>query len=111
MNTLEKLLIVGFVLFAFFMISYNLTMVSKTGMFLDNMNSLCGVMTEELRAGIDEDSKCVDYYCYYAPYSPPEGYEDKTTSLCACKCRLASGKVLTSQILGAGTQNQLLADV
>ncbi len=100
MDTMSKIIIVMVVLVLAFNVSYKLALESKTGRYLTNMNTLCGMMTEELRNKIDSDSPCVDYYCYYAPYKPPEGYEDKTSTLCICECRLSNGTIMTTQVLG-----------
>ena len=100
MRTSSKILMVCLGLCLLFVVSYKLTSTAKTGRFMTNMNNVCGIMTDELRNNAGDDTACIDYYCYYAPYSPPEGYEDSTSTLCVCKCRKPTGEVTTHQVLG-----------
>lgn len=64
----------------------------------ENYDKLCAFMTDELNNNINENTTCTEYYCYYKPYAPPEGYET-TQTLCACDCKLENGEIVSIQVL------------
>ena len=64
----------------------------------ENLTQLCDFLTEDMNNKLEENSSCASYYCYYTPYAPPEGFE-KTSTLCACDCKLQNGTIVTVQVL------------
>lgn len=65
----------------------------------DAKNELCIQITQEMNRNVNESTSCKDYYCYYARYAPPEGYEQKTETLCICDCSTLNGTIVSTQIL------------
>jgi hypothetical protein len=65
----------------------------------EDRNNICIVITGQLKSNITGNSTCSDYYCYYAPYAPPVGYENKTETLCICDCKLRDGTIFSTQVL------------
>jgi len=63
-----------------------------------NHEKLCALMTDELNLKINEDSEYTEYYCYYMPYAPPEGYEN-TQTMCVCDGKLHNGETVSIQVL------------
>ena len=99
MKTFEKIFvaIVGIVLIG--VLLFSITSEVNVKKNFEMRNSLCVSITEEMNRNINStNSTCVDYYCYYAPYSSPDGMEH-TETLCICECRKADGSVIKSQIL------------
>ncbi len=63
-------------------------------------------MDEELEEQIEKetgDKSCIEYYCYFEPYKPPEGLEI-TETMCVCECRLEDGRTLRFQMLQPATE-------
>jgi hypothetical protein len=83
-------------------ILFNVVTYVKARNNFEDRNALCIQITDELNKNINESSTCVDYYCYYARYSPPEGMEI-TETLCICDCRTDNGTIVSSQILNIKT--------
>ncbi|MDD5182296.1 MAG: hypothetical protein PHC66_03940 [Candidatus Nanoarchaeia archaeon] len=105
MKTITKIVIFFAITTMVMIILYNIASDTKLKNSFDKRNELCAVITNELKNEIDANTTnatCTDYYCYYASYAPPEGYENKTETLCICDCRTPEGDILTSQILSAG---------
>lgn len=105
MKTFTKIVIFFVITSMVMILLYNFASDTKLKNSSENRNELCAVITHELKNGInlsDTNTTCVDYYCYYASYAPPEGYENATETMCICECRTPSGDILTSQILSAG---------
>lgn len=63
---------------------------------------MCQILTLSLKDQVSENSTCIDYYCYYAPYAAPSPeLQNKTTTLCVCECKQRNGTILTVQVLSA----------
>lgn len=99
---MEKNLIIFFVgLTIIGIVLYNGISSFESHKHFEERNQLCIVVTEQLRMGVNENSTCSDYYCYYAPYAPPAGYENRTETLCVCDCMLRDGTIFSTQVLSA----------
>jgi hypothetical protein len=102
MKAIEKIIIFFVVVCLVSVVSYNVVMNNKVTKYLYDRNKLCEQLTTSLKEQMTENSTCIDYYCYYAPYAPPEGsLGNKTTTLCICDCKLMNGTIATVQILSA----------
>ena len=108
MKMVEKIIIFFIVICIISFASYNFVLNQKVSSFLNDRNKMCSIITGSLKEQVDENSTCVDYYCYYAPYSPPEGdLSNLTTTLCVCDCKQAVGTIISIQILSTiPTKNQ-----
>lgn len=67
--------------------------------YIEERNSICITISDAMNNNVTEDSVCKDYYCYFAPYAPPAGLENKTETLCICDCNLVNGSTTSAQIL------------
>ena len=107
---IEKIMIFFIVICIISFASYNLVLNQKVSSFLYDRNKMCSIITNSLKEQISENSTCVDYYCYYAPYSPPEGdLSNLTTTLCVCDCKQKDGVIRSIQILSTiPSKNQTL---
>jgi len=102
MKSTEKMIIFFAVVIILSIIAFNYVSNQKVSNFYYEHNKMCEMLTTSLKEEVNENSTCIDYYCYYAPYTPPEGaLQNKTTTLCICDCRTRNGTVATIQILSA----------
>lgn len=110
MKMVEKIIIFFIVIGIISFASYNFVLNQKVSSFLDDRNRMCSIITNSLKEQVSENSTCIDYYCYYAPYSPPAGnLSNLTTTLCVCDCKMADGSIKAIQILSTlPTTNQSL---
>jgi hypothetical protein len=100
MKWFDKLIIFFAVIILVSIVAFNLVSEQKTINYLNQKNKMCETITTSLREEITSNSTCIDYYCYYAPYAPPDGtLQNKTTTLCVCDCKLRNGTIITVQIL------------
>lgn len=101
MKTITKVVIM-FVIVSFVMVLlYNIASEIKAQNDFEKRNELCISITSELKQSATENSTCVDYFCYYARYAPPPGYENLTETLCVCDCRTVNGTISSAQILSS----------
>ncbi len=78
------------------------TYTTKTNERLERMNSICEELTVSLNELNESEKVCVEYFCYYEAYTPPEGLEE-TQTMCVCECRLEDGKITKIQVLNPKT--------
>ena len=112
MKGIEKLALFFIVIILISIAAYNYVLNQKTLNFLYEHNKMCEAITTNLKEQVNENSTCIDYYCYYAPYAPPEGtLQNKTTTLCICDCRLSNLSVITIQILSTVPKSYTLSSL
>jgi len=102
MNSITKVGIVFLIICLVMVLFYNLVSDLKNKETFDKQNELCITITNEMKRTIDENSTCTDYYCYYARYTPPAGYENITSTLCICDCKTQDNTIVTTQVLSSG---------
>lgn len=107
MNSVTKVGIV-FVIICFVMVLlYNVTSEIRTQTSFDQKNELCIAITGELNKNTNESESCTAYYCYYARYTPPEGYQNITETMCICDCKTPNGTILSTQVLSPGIEETI----
>jgi len=102
MKTSTKVVIFFLITSLIMVFLYNTVSDFKAKSDFDDHNELCIVIAEEMNRTVNESSSCIDYYCYYARYAPPAGYEAKTETMCICDCKTMNGTIISTQILEAG---------
>ena len=108
MKGIERIILFFLVVILISIAVFNYASNQRTVTFLNEHNKMCQVITASLKEQVNENSTCIDYYCYYAPYAPPEGIlQNRTTTLCVCDCRLKDLSVVTLQILSTIPKNTL----
>jgi len=102
MKTSTKVVVFFLITSLIMVFLFNAVSDFKTKSDFDQRNELCIVIAEEMKRTVNESSSCTDYYCYYARYAPPAGYESQTETLCICDCKTLNGTIISTQILEAG---------
>jgi hypothetical protein len=103
MKTITKVMLSFLIMSLITVLLYNVVYDFKNKQIFDEQNGLCITITNEMKKTMDENSSCIDYYCYYARYAPPPGYENKTDTLCVCDCKTKNNTIVTTQVLSSGS--------